>query len=78
MKPELNFYDVKSRTKFASTEWRIEVKTAKGKTRYFAARQGPNAGHEAWLIVMKNSPSRTASRLRRPHPSPPPGLRAAE
>jgi hypothetical protein len=51
MKPELNFYDVKSRTKFASTEWRIEVKTAKGKTRYFAVSKVPNAGHEAWLIV---------------------------
>jgi len=51
MKPELNFYDVKSRTKFASTEWRIEVKTAKGKTRYFAVAKVPDAAHEAWLIV---------------------------
>ena len=51
MKPELNFYDVKSRSKFASTEWRIETRTAKGKTRYFAVAKVPTAGHEAWLIV---------------------------
>ena len=51
MKPELNFYDVKSRTKFASTDWRIETRTAKGKTRYFAVAKVPTAGHEAWLIV---------------------------
>ena len=51
MKPELNFYDVKSRTKFASTDWHIETRTAKGKTRYFAVAKVPNAGHEAWLIV---------------------------
>lgn len=51
MKPELNFYDVKSRSKFATAEWRIETKVAKGKTRYFAVAKVPNAGHEAWLIV---------------------------
>jgi len=51
MKPELNFYDVKSRSKFASTEWRIETRTAKGKTRYVAVAKVPTAGHEAWLIV---------------------------
>jgi hypothetical protein len=51
MKPELNFYDVKSRSKFASTDWRIETRTAKGKTRYFAVAKVPTAGHEAWLIV---------------------------
>ena len=51
MKPELNFYDVKSRSKFASTDWRIETRTATGKTRYFAVAKVPTAGHEAWLIV---------------------------
>jgi hypothetical protein len=51
MKPELNFYDVKSRSKFATAEWRIETKVAKGKTRYFAVAKVPNAAHEAWLIV---------------------------
>jgi hypothetical protein len=42
MKPEL---------KFATAEWRIETKVAKGKTRYFAVAKVPNATHEAWLIV---------------------------
>jgi hypothetical protein len=51
MKPELEFYDVKGRSKFKSAEWRIEAKESKGKMRYFAVAKVPNAAHEAWLIV---------------------------
>lgn len=51
MKMELEFFDVKSRTKFKSTDWRVEAKTAKGKTRYFAVSKVPGASHEAWRIV---------------------------
>ncbi len=51
MKPELEFYDVKSRTKFKSTEWRIQTKEAKGKMRYFAIAKAPAGTHEAWRIV---------------------------
>jgi hypothetical protein len=51
MKSELEFYDVKTRTKFKSSEWRIEVREAKGTKRYFAVSKAPNASHEAWRIV---------------------------
>lgn len=51
MKPELQFYDVKSKSKFSTMEWRIEMKESKGKMRYFAVAKVPNAAHEAWLIV---------------------------
>jgi hypothetical protein len=51
MKPELEFYDVKSRSKFKSTDWRVEIKTTDGKTRYFAVSKVPGAAHEAWRIV---------------------------
>jgi hypothetical protein len=51
MKEELEFFDVKSRSKFKTTEWRIETKAAKGKSRYFAVAKVPGAAHEAWRIV---------------------------
>jgi hypothetical protein len=51
VKPELQFYDVKSKSKFSTMEWRIEMKESKGKMRYFAVAKVPNAAHEAWLIV---------------------------
>ncbi len=54
MKPPLQFYDVKSKSKFTSEEWRIEMKASKGKTRYFAVAKVPNAPHEAWLIVKED------------------------
>jgi hypothetical protein len=54
MKEELEFFDVKSRTKFKATEWRIETKEAKGRTRYFAVTKAPGGTHEAWRIVAKD------------------------
>jgi len=51
MKNPLEFYDVKSRAKFTSTEWRFETKTSKGKLRYFAVSKAPAGTHEAWRIV---------------------------
>lgn len=51
MKEPLEFYDVKTRSKFTTTEWRIEVKEAKGKQRYFAVAKSPAGTHEAWRIV---------------------------
>ena len=54
MKNPLEFYDVKSRAKFTSTEWRIETKTSKGKLRYFAVAKAPGQPHEAWLIVKED------------------------
>ena len=51
VKPPLQFYDVKTKSKFSSTEWRIEAKVSTGKTRYFAVTKVPGQPHEAWLIV---------------------------
>lgn len=48
---ELEFYDVKTRSKFKSTNWRIEVKEKDGNKRYFAVTQSPAGTHEAWRIV---------------------------
>jgi hypothetical protein len=54
MKSELEFFDVKSRSKFKTADWRIETKVAKGKTRYFAVAKVPGAAHEAWRIVKED------------------------
>jgi hypothetical protein len=51
MKETLEFYDVKTRTKFKSADWRIEVKDSKGTKRYFAVTKAPAGTHEAWRIV---------------------------
>ncbi len=54
MKEELDFFDVKTRTKFKSSNWRIETKESKGRTRYFAVAKAPGGSHEAWRIVSKD------------------------
>ncbi len=54
MKEEIEFFDVKTRTKFKATEWRIETREAKGRTRYFAVTKAPGGTHEAWRIVAKD------------------------
>ncbi|NIS79950.1 MAG: hypothetical protein GTO14_07035 [Anaerolineales bacterium] len=51
MKEPLEFYDIKTKTKFTSSEWRIESKESKGKTRWFAVARAPGGTHEAWRIV---------------------------
>jgi putative toxin-antitoxin system antitoxin component (TIGR02293 family) len=51
MKEELEFFDVKTRTKFKSKEWRIETKEAEGRTRYFAVTKVPQSTHETWRQV---------------------------
>ena len=53
MKEPLEFYDVKSKTKFKTTEWRIETKVSDdGRKRYFAVAKAPAGTHEAWRIVI--------------------------
>lgn len=54
MSEPLEFYDVKTRTKFTSSNWRIEVKEKGGTKRYFAVTQAPAGTHEAWRIVSKD------------------------
>jgi hypothetical protein len=54
MKEPLEFYDVKSKTKFTTADYRIEVKQSNGTKRYFAVAKAPGASHEAWRIVSKD------------------------
>lgn len=54
MKQALSFYDIKKKSKFSSTEWKILTKTAKGRTRYFAVAPVVGESREAWLIVSKD------------------------
>jgi hypothetical protein len=51
VKEPLEFYDIKTKTKFTSADWRIETKESKGQTRYFAVARAPGGSHEAWRIV---------------------------
>ncbi len=49
--PELEFYDVKSRSKFKATEFRIEER----KGRFFAVAKAPAPGtHECWRVLSKD------------------------
>ncbi len=41
MKTELSFYDVKTKAKFPSSEWRIEVKEFEGQDALFRRHEGP-------------------------------------
>ena len=49
---ELEFYDVKSKEKFKSSDYRIEEKKTKtNKTRKFAVAKSPSGTHECWRTV---------------------------
>lgn len=54
MKEALEFYDIKKKSKFSTTEWRIEEKESKGRTRYFAVAKISGEDREAWRIVSKD------------------------
>lgn len=55
MKESLEFYDAKSRTKFKSSDWRIEKKISDGgNVRYFAVATPPEGAHETWRPVSAN------------------------
>ncbi len=46
----MEFYDVKSKAKFKSTEWRIVEKNG----RYFAVTKSQAGPHECWKVVSKD------------------------
>lgn len=54
MKEPLEFYDIKLKTKFTSSDWRIETREAKGSLRYFAVTAVPGEDREAWRIISKD------------------------
>jgi hypothetical protein len=47
---EMEFFDVKSKSKFKTGSFRIEQK----KGRYFAVAKSPSGSHECWRIVSKD------------------------
>ena len=47
---EMEFYDVKSKKKFATTEFRVTEK----KGRFFAIAKSPSGTHECWRVVSKD------------------------
>ncbi len=54
MKETLEFFDVKTKSKFKSSDWRIEKKeSASGRTTYFAVTSSPSGPHEVYKIVSK-------------------------
>ena len=58
---ELEFYDVKTKKKFKTTEFRVEEKTTTNKntgnetTRYFAVAKSPEGTHECWKVLSKDN-----------------------
>ncbi len=54
MKESLEFYDIKKKEKFSSTDWEIREKTSNGRTRYFAVAKVAGETREAWRIVSKD------------------------
>jgi len=46
---KLSFYDVKSKSKFDSSDYKIVEKN----NRYFAVTQAPKGSHECWRVLSK-------------------------
>jgi hypothetical protein len=47
---EMEFFDVKTKNKFKSSDFRIEEK----KGRFFAVAKSPNGPHECWRVLSKD------------------------
>ncbi len=48
--PELEFYDVKSKSKFKTSDFTIKEKAG----RYFAVAKSKSGTHECWRVVSKD------------------------
>lgn len=63
---EIEFYDVKSKNKFKTTEYRLVEKKSVSKVsgkeivRFFVVSKSPTGEHECWKVVSKD----TAEKLR--------------
>ena len=47
---ELSFYDVKSKSKFSSSEYEVREKNG----RFFAVTKSPAGTHECWRVLSKD------------------------
>ncbi|OGZ26648.1 MAG: hypothetical protein A2365_04350 [Candidatus Nealsonbacteria bacterium RIFOXYB1_FULL_40_15] len=53
-KEVMEFYDVLSKKKFKTDEYRIEKRTAKGRDRFFAVAKSQVGTHECWKVLGKD------------------------
>ena len=52
---ELEFYDVRDKKKFKSSDYRVEEREGKGGTvRYFAVTKSKTGPHECWRVLSKD------------------------
>ena len=49
-KPKMDFYDVKSKSKFSADSYRIVEKSG----RFFAVAKSPVGTHECWRVLSKD------------------------
>ena len=49
-KPKLSFYDVKTKAKFESDDYRVVEKAG----RHFAVTKSPKGAHECWRVLGKD------------------------
>ncbi len=54
MKEKLSFYDVKSKSKFESSDYEIREKN----NRHFAVTKSPSGPHECWRVLSKEQGER--------------------
>ena len=47
---EMEFFDVKSKKKFKSSDFRVEQR----KGRFFAVTKSPSGSHECWRVLSKD------------------------
>ena len=47
---ELSFYDVKTKSKFNSSEYKVKEKSG----RFFAVTKSPAGSHECWRVLSKD------------------------
>ena len=48
---ELSFYDVKTKKKFVTTDYRFEIVQKNNVTRKFAVAKSPEGEHSCWRVV---------------------------
>ena len=49
--PEMQFFDVKTKNKFKTSEFRVEER----KGRFFAVAKSPTGTHECWRVISKDN-----------------------
>jgi hypothetical protein len=53
-KEKMSFYDVKSKKKFETDNYRVVKKSAKGRDRFFAVAKSEVGPHECWRVLGKD------------------------